>query len=94
MYDEELEKRYEKEVAEFVPSTIDEIKALNLKVGDNVIIRYIATCPFTSLSYVSDEIDAEIFDMSFQGSEFGFCLWFDDDYGNESFTRPENVKFI
>lgn len=94
MIDNELEKRLAKEVAEFVPSSVDEIKALKLQIGKGVTIQCIETCPFTNLSYVSDEKYAEIFDMSFQESEFDFCLCFTDDYGNDDFSSPESVKFV
>lgn len=94
MYDKEIEEKLRKEVLEFTPSTINEIKELNLKIGDSAIIQCIETCPFSNLSYVSDEKYAEIFDMSFQESEFDFCLYFTNDYGNDGFSSPENVKII
>lgn len=94
IHEYEIEEKCKIEVEQFKPSTTEEIKNLNLKIGKNVKIQCILTYPFTLLDYVSDEIDAEIFNMSFQNSEFNFCLWFDDDYGNERFVNPEKVKFI
>ena len=94
MIDNELEKRLAKEVAEFVPSSVDEIKALKLQIGKRVVIQCIETCPFTELSYVSDEKNAEVFDAKVRGSSFDFCLYFTDGYGCVAFASPESVKFV
>lgn len=90
----EIISKFDNPTILFKPSSIDEIKSLNLKIGDNCKIKKMAICPFTKVSYVSDEIEAMVYDLKFQDSAFDFCFYHTGDYGNDEFSSPENVKVI
>lgn len=90
----DVEKKCKKEVEEFIASTISEIRSMNLQIGQHVLVKYVDTCAFTNLTYVTDEKYAEVVKMRFQGSIFEFCLYTTDDYGKDCFINPEYVKFI
>lgn len=91
----DVEKKCKKEVEEFIASSVPEIRSLNLQIGQHVLVKYVDTCAFTNLTYVTDEKYAEVVNnVRFKNSAFDFCLYTVDDYGNDCFINPEYVKFI
>lgn len=90
----ELNRNLAIEVNCFSPSSIIEINKFNPQPGEKYIIQYVATCPFSHIDYVSDEIYAEVISLTIKSSHFAFCFYFTSDYGIDKFICPENTKII
>jgi len=86
------EKENEK-IKLFKPSSIDEIKQLNLKPDDTCEIELVVTCPFTSIQYLDEKI-GYVNDIKIQDSEFDFSFCYVNDYGVDQYVSPEYVRII
>lgn len=91
---ETARKDGEENVKNFIPSTEEEIKSFDLKIGDKCEIEVIDYCPFMGI-YDTYETKAYVEnEMLMQGTKYKLYFSYDDGYGLETSSKFEDTKIL